>query len=39
MFNTDVCRYHYINLNDLPEDIQAIITEVQEKTGFIPNVF
>lgn len=39
MFNTDVCRYHYINLNNLPEDIQAIITEVQEKTGFIPNVF
>jgi hypothetical protein len=23
MFNTDVCRY--INLNDLPEDIQAMV--------------
>jgi hypothetical protein len=26
-------------LEDLPEDIRARILEVQEKAGFIPNVF
>lgn len=27
------------NINDLPDDIAKIIIEVQEKSGFIPNVF
>ena len=32
-------RYPAPDLNDLPEDIKARILEVQEKAGFIPNVF
>ena len=32
-------RYPAPELKDLPQDIQARILEVQEKSGFIPNVF
>ena len=32
-------RYPLPDLNTLPEDIRAKILEVQEKSGFIPNVF
>ena len=32
-------RYPHPALSDLPEDIRARILEVQEKAGFIPNVF
>ena len=32
-------RYSFPDLNTLPEDIRARILQVQEKTGFIPNVF
>ena len=32
-------RYPVPELKDLPEDIKAKILEVQEKSGFIPNVF
>jgi len=32
-------RYPAPELKDLPDDIQARILEVQEKSGFIPNVF
>lgn len=32
-------RYPLPDLNTLPADIQAQILEVQEKSGFIPNVF
>lgn len=32
-------RYPHPDLNSLPADIQARILEVQEKSGFIPNVF
>ena len=32
-------RYPLPDLDTLPEDIQARIREVQEKSGFIPNVF
>jgi uncharacterized peroxidase-related enzyme len=32
-------RYPFPDLNTLPDDIKARITEVQEKAGFIPNVF
>lgn len=32
-------RYPLAELADLPEDIRAKILEVQEKSGFIPNVF
>lgn len=32
-------RYPLPDLQTLPEDIQARILEVQEKAGFIPNVF
>ena len=34
-----MARYPLPDLNSLPEDIQARIREVQEKSGFIPNVF
>ena len=32
-------RYPLPDLNTLPDDIQAKILEVQEKAGFVPNVF
>jgi uncharacterized peroxidase-related enzyme len=32
-------RYPFPALTDLPDDIRARIVEVQEKAGFIPNVF
>ena len=32
-------RYPVPELNDLPDDIKAKILEVQEKAGFVPNVF
>jgi uncharacterized peroxidase-related enzyme len=32
-------RYPAPELKDLPEDMQARILEVQEKAGFVPNVF
>jgi uncharacterized peroxidase-related enzyme len=32
-------RYPVPDLNTLPEDIQAKVLEVQEKAGFVPNVF
>ena len=32
-------RYPLPDLNTLPADIQEKIKEVQEKSGFIPNVF
>ena len=32
-------RYPFPDLNQLPEDIRTRILEVQEKSGFIPNVF
>jgi uncharacterized peroxidase-related enzyme len=34
-----ISRYPVPALADLPEDIRARIVEVQEKTGFVPNVF
>jgi uncharacterized peroxidase-related enzyme len=34
-----ISRYPVPQLEDLPEDIRARILEVQEKAGFIPNVF
>lgn len=32
-------RYPFAELADLPEDIRAAILAVQEKAGFVPNVF
>ena len=34
-----ISRYPVPKLEDLPEDISARMLEVQEKAGFIPNVF
>ena len=34
-----VSRYPVPKLQDLPQDIRARILEVQEKAGFVPNVF
>ncbi|MEK9776774.1 MAG: peroxidase-related enzyme, partial [Quisquiliibacterium sp.] len=32
-------RYPVPNLADLPEDVRTSILQVQEKSGFVPNVF
>ncbi len=32
-------RYPYPDLQNLPEDLKAKILEVQDKAGFVPNVF
>jgi hypothetical protein len=34
-----ISRYPVPKLEDLPEDIRVRILDVQEKAGFIPNVF
>jgi len=34
-----ISRYPVPQLEDLPEDMRARILEVQEKSGFVPNVF
>jgi len=39
MATPPVSRYPVPKLADLPEDLQARMLEVQEKAGFIPNVF
>ena len=39
MTTPPISRYPVPKLEDLPEDIRARILEVQEKSGFIPNVF
>jgi uncharacterized peroxidase-related enzyme len=36
---TAISRYPVPELKDLPEDMRARILEVQEKAGFVPNVF
>ncbi len=36
---TPISRFPVPNVNDLPDDIKAMFTKVQEKIGFIPNVF
>src|SRR5437763_4921870 len=39
MTATPISRYPVPKLEDLPDDIRARMREVQEKAGFIPNVF
>ena len=34
-----ISRFPVPELQDMPEDIRARILEVQEKAGFVPNVF
>jgi uncharacterized peroxidase-related enzyme len=34
-----VCRYPVPAIDDLPEDMRQRILEVQQKAGFVPNVF
>ncbi len=39
MTTPSISRYPVPKLEELPEDIRARILEVQEKAGFVPNVF
>jgi uncharacterized peroxidase-related enzyme len=39
MTSPPISRYPVPQLQDLPEDIRVRILEVQEKSGFVPNVF
>ena len=39
MNDRPISRYPVPELQDLPDDIRATILEVQEKSGFVPNVF
>ena len=39
MTATPISRYPVPSLDELPDDIRARILEVQEKSGFVPNVF
>lgn len=39
MSDKAISRYPVPDINDLPTDIKNVIMSVQEKTGFIPNVF
>jgi uncharacterized peroxidase-related enzyme len=37
--NPPISRYPVPSLDDVPEDIRERIVEVQQKSGFVPNVF
>jgi uncharacterized peroxidase-related enzyme len=37
--SANASRYPAPQINDLPDDIKAKVLEVQEKAGFVPNVF
>lgn len=39
MSDKPISRFPIPDLNELPEDIRATILAVQEKSGFIPNIF
>jgi len=39
MMTQPISKYPVPKLEDLPEDVRARMLEVQEKAGFIPNVF
>ena len=39
MTDHPICRYPVPDINELPDDVKATILEVQEQSGFIPNVF
>ena len=39
MSEYSISRFPVPEVSDLPEDIQNRILEVQEKAGFVPNVF
>lgn len=39
MTSSGSARYPALEIRDLPEDIRARVLEVQEKSGFVPNVF
>ena len=39
MSDKPISRFPVPELSELPEDIRALVEEVQEKSGFIPNVF
>jgi uncharacterized peroxidase-related enzyme len=39
MSQTAISRFPVPDLKDLPEDVRARILAVQEKSGFVPNVF
>jgi len=36
---TPISRFHVPQLSELPEDIRSRIETIQEKSGFVPNVF
>ena len=39
MSEKPISRYPVPSLDELPEDIRAQILQVQDKAGFVPNVF
>ncbi len=39
MSDKPISRYPVPNINDLPDDIKEKVLAVQEKAGFVPNVF
>jgi len=39
MSKNEICRFNIPELKDLPKDIVERIISIQEKSGFVPNVF
>lgn len=39
MTSSEISRFHVPTLDEMPDDIRAIIEQVSEKSGFVPNVF
>ena len=34
-----ICRFPVPDISEIPKDIQDVIVQIQEKAGFVPNVF
>ena len=39
MTEATISRYPVPDINDLPEDLKSFIVAMNDKTGFVPNVF
>ena len=35
----DISRFPLADVSELPDDLQGRVKEIQEKMGFIPNIF
>lgn len=39
MTQSAISRFHVPSIDDLPDDLKTVVLAIQEKSGFVPNVF